>query len=192
MAVLDHHGIVEHGHVGHAAVGMAGVEIVAEQRILFRGWLRRGDRADEVGVDPAHAALGVVGLEVVNQHPDRHAATAVLAGRTIGDRLRAAEAGLGQHVVERGGALADQMGENLALHHARQIGAGRRGRQVELRRVPHFARQAMLSRLVVRIKLVRNDLRGNGAQVIFLFKACASAPPGDDHARQDVVQEALV
>ena len=142
MAVLDHHRIVEHRHVGHAAVGMARVEIVAEQRIL----LRRSASARVMA--PTRSALArrtrrcvSLGLEIVDQHPHRHAAAAVLAGRAVGDRLRAAEAGLGQHVVERGGALADEMGEDFALHHPRQIGAWRGRRQIELRGVPHLARQ---------------------------------------------------
>mgnify|MGYP003693856835 CR=1 FL=1 len=40
---------------------------------------------------------------------------------------------MGQQIVELAGALADQMREHLALLLARQIGAGRRRGQVELR-----------------------------------------------------------
>ena len=40
---------------------------------------------------------------------------------------------MGQQIVELGRPLADQMGEDLALLVARQIGAGRRRREVELR-----------------------------------------------------------
>jgi hypothetical protein len=42
---------------------------------------------------------------------------------------------MGEQIVQLTGALADQMGEDLALFLARQIGAGRRRGQVELRRV---------------------------------------------------------
>ena len=42
---------------------------------------------------------------------------------------------MGEQVVEFAGALADQMGEHLALLLARQIGAGRGRRQIELRRI---------------------------------------------------------
>ena len=42
---------------------------------------------------------------------------------------------MGEQVVQLAGALADQMREHLALLLARQIGAGRRRGQVELRRV---------------------------------------------------------
>ena len=80
--------------------------------------------------------------EIVDHHAHRDAGAAILARRAIGDGLRATEAGLGQHVVERGGALADEMGEHLALQHARQIGAGRRGGEIELGGVPHFPRHA--------------------------------------------------
>src|SRR5262249_33430634 len=66
-------------------------------------------------------------------HPDRDAGAAVLAGRSIGDRLAAAETAMGQEIIELGGALADEMREHLALLLARQIGA-RRGRgEIELR-----------------------------------------------------------
>ena len=40
-----------------------------------------------------------------------------------------------EQVVEFAGALADQMGEHLALLLARQIGAGRGSGQIELRRI---------------------------------------------------------
>src|SRR5206468_4268421 len=52
-----------------------------------------------------------------------------------GDRLAAAEAAMGQEVVEIGSLVADQMREHLALMPARQIGARRGRRQVELRGV---------------------------------------------------------
>ena len=42
---------------------------------------------------------------------------------------------MGEQVVELARALADQMGEDLALLLARQIGAGRGRGQIELRRV---------------------------------------------------------
>ena len=58
---------------------------------------------------------------------------AALAGRAVGDVLAAAEAALGEDVVERGRALADEMGEDLTLGAAGQIRAGRRRGQVELR-----------------------------------------------------------
>ena len=56
-----------------------------------------------------------------------------LAGRPIGDRLAAAEAAMGEQIIELARALADQMRENLALFLALQIGAGRRRGQIELR-----------------------------------------------------------
>ena len=135
MAVLDHHGVVEHGHVGHAAVAVARIEIGAENGILLGG--RHGDShfADDVVValdDAAHAAGRA---EIVGDDAHRHAGAAALAGRPVGDRLAAAEAAVGEDVVELAGALADQVGKYLALLLAAQIGARRRSGQVELRRV---------------------------------------------------------
>jgi len=60
------------------------------------------------------------------------AGAALVAGRAVGDRLAAAEAAMGQEVVEVAGLVADQMREHLALMPARQIGAGRGRRQVKL------------------------------------------------------------
>ena len=47
---------------------------------------------------------------------------------------------MGQKIVHLTGALADQMGKNLALLLASQIGAGRGSRQVELRRIARMLR----------------------------------------------------
>ena len=76
-----------------------------------------------------------VGRKSSADHAHRDAGAAALAGRPIGDRLAAAEAAMGEDIVEFGGALADQMGEDLPLLLAGQIGAGRGRGQVELRRV---------------------------------------------------------
>ena len=109
VAVLDHHGVVEHGHVGHAAVAVAGVEIGAEHRILLGGGRRRAHVADDVGVALGDAAHVARGREIRRHHAHRHAGAAALAGRPVGDRLAAAEAAMGEQIVERGGALADQV-----------------------------------------------------------------------------------
>ncbi len=119
VAVLDHHGVVEHGHVGHAAVAVAGVEIGAEHRILLGSGRRRADVADDVGVALGDAAHVARRREIRRHHPHRDAGAAGLAGRPVGDRLAAAEAAVGQQIVEFGSALANQMGEYLALLLAR-------------------------------------------------------------------------
>src|SRR6185437_3324275 len=73
--------------------------------------------------------------EVVHHDADGHAGAAGFAGGPVGDRLAAAEAAMGEQVVQLGRAVADQMREYLALLLAGEIRA-RRGRgQVELRRV---------------------------------------------------------
>ena len=135
VAVLDHHGVIEHGHVGHAAVAVAGVEIGAEHRILLGSGRRCADVADDVGIafgDAAHVARR---RKIRNHHPHRDAGAAGLAGRPVGDRLAAAEAAVGQQIVEFGSALANQMGKYLALLLALQIGAGRGRGQIKLRRI---------------------------------------------------------
>ncbi len=119
MAVLDHHGVVEHGHVGHAAVAVAGVEIGAEHRILLGGRRRRAHVADNVGVALGDAAHVARGRKIGRHHAHRHAGTAGFAGRPVGDRLAAAEAAMGEQVVELARAFAHQMREHLALFLAR-------------------------------------------------------------------------
>ena len=120
MAVLDHHLIVDHAHVGHAAVGVARADIAAKQRVLLR---RRTRAAAPRRQAPRFAAGSGAGRARASNSSiftrTETQARQCLAGRPIGDRLRAAEAGLGQRVVERGRAQADEMGEDLALRRAR-------------------------------------------------------------------------
>ena len=148
VAVLDHHGVIEHGHVGHAAVAVAGIEIGAEDGILLGG--RHGDAhlAGDILIaldDAAHAAGR---LEIVGDDAHRHAGAAALASRPVGDRLAAAEAAVGEDVVELAGALADEVGEYLALLLAAQIGARRRSGQVELRRITRVLGHGAVRRCV--------------------------------------------
>ena len=135
MAVLDHHRVIEHGHVGHAAVAMAGVEIGAEHRILLRRRHQRAHLADDVLVALGNALHALGRSELVSDDSHRHAGAAGLAGRTVGDRLAAAEPAVGQQIVEAVRALADEMREHLPLFLARQIRTRRRSRQVELWRI---------------------------------------------------------
>ena len=135
MAVLDHHGVVEHRHVGHAAVAMARIEIGAENRVLLRGGHRKPHLALDIGVAVGDAPHAVRGAEFPCDHAHRDAAAAPLAGRPVGDRLAAAEAALGEDIVEFGSALADEVREDLPLLLAGKVRTRRGGRQVELRRV---------------------------------------------------------
>ena len=136
LAVLDHHGVVEDAHLRHAAAGMAVVEIAAEQRILLgRGVRPIADSADEVRFARLHPAHRAAGLERVDQDTDRDAGPAALAGRPVGDVLAAAEAALAEDIEQRRRPLADEMGEHLPLRLARQIRAGRRRGEKELRRL---------------------------------------------------------
>ena len=122
---------------------MPGVEIGAEEDVVLVGRFRRDKGADKVGVGSDRAALALRRTEMVHQHAHRHAGAAALAGRPVGDRLRAAESGLGQEVVEGGGPFADQMGENLPLLLAGQVGARRRSGEIKLRGVARFPAHAV-------------------------------------------------
>ena len=132
VAVLHHHRVIEYRHVGHAAMAVPAVEIGAEDGILLRGGHRAALFADNVGVAGQNLPEIARGPELVGDDAHGNAGAALVAGRPIGDRLAAAEAAMGQEVVEIAGLFADQMREHLALMPARQIGAGRGRRQVEL------------------------------------------------------------
>ena len=147
MAVLHHHGVVEHGHVGHAAVAVPPVEIGAEHGILLGGRHGAALLADDVGIARQNLAEAAGGTEFVGDHPHRDAGPALVAGGAVGDRLAAAEAAMGEEVVEVGRLVAHQMREHLALVPARQIGAGRWRRQVELRGVTRMLGHVMSSGL---------------------------------------------
>ena len=152
---------------------------------MLVGRLRRDKDAEKVGVGPHRAALAGGGTKIVDQHPDRYAGAAALARRPVGDRLRAAEAGLGQEVVERGRPLADQMGEDFPLLLAGQVGACRRSGEIELRGVARFPGHAF-SQLSARFRWRRPAIFTNGA------KAVGSEPPDDHDAGDDVVQASLL
>ena len=135
MAVLDHHGVVEERHVGHAAVWVTRIEIGAEHAILFRGRGCDAHFAGDIGIALANTSQTAGRAKFVDQDTNRNAGAAVFAGRAVGDRLAAAEAALRQKIVEVSGALADQMGKDLAFLAAGEIGAGGWRGQIELRRV---------------------------------------------------------
>ncbi len=145
VAVLDHHGVVEDRHIGHAAVAVPAVEIAAEHCVLLGGRHQRAHLADHVGIAFGNAAHASGRAKLIGDDTDRNASPARFAGRPIGDRLTAPEAAVGEEVVQARRAIADQMGEHLALLLARQIGAGRRRGQVELRRVARMLGHGTLS-----------------------------------------------
>ena len=74
---------------------------------------------------------------------------------------------MGQQVIEVAGALADQMGEYLALLLARQVRAGGRGRQVELRRIArvvgHGTDSGTLNPLALRDTAQSSKGKGGGS-----------------------------
>jgi hypothetical protein len=123
--VLDHGDIVGPGHVGHAAAGMALGQIAFQQVELLGRGLGLDQGARQVGVAVQGLALRAGEVELGHRQPHRDTGVAALAGRAIGDVLAAAEARVGQFVVDVGAVREGQVGEHLPLGHARQIGAGR-------------------------------------------------------------------
>jgi len=89
-----------------------------------------GDQVAVIGQHPLHRFRR---LEFLRQDAHGNAGAAGFAGGTVGDVLRAAETALRQDIVHFGGAGADQMRKNLALHLLRQIRACSRCRQIKLR-----------------------------------------------------------
>src|SRR5262249_1314529 len=84
--------------------------------------------------------------EIRGHHPHRNAGPAVLAYRTVGDRLTPAETAMSEDVVELGRAFSDQVRENLALLRAGQIGTRRGSREIELRGVARMLSHRCLPR----------------------------------------------
>src|SRR5690606_30196916 len=109
-------------------------EVAAEERVLVLG--RPGARrvAAQVGVPADGAALAPARHEV--RHPDAggKAGRAFGAGGAVEHVLRPAEALLGQRVVQPFGIVALKGREQFPLGPALEIGAGLRGRHVELGR----------------------------------------------------------
>ena len=107
---------------------MAGVEIAAEQRVLLGGGPVRRHFADQVAIgldDPPHVAGRV---ELVDEHAHRDAGAAEVAGRPIGDGLRAPKTALGQDLVQFTAAPPDDVREDLPLFLARADTGRRTGR----------------------------------------------------------------
>ena len=147
MRVLDHHGVVEHRHVRHAAAAVARIEIGAEQRVLLGRRLGVVHGADQVGIALHHPLHVARRLELVGDDAHGNAGTAGLAGRPVGDVLRAAEAALRQQVVELRRLVADEVRKHLPFELPLDVGAGRRRREEELRRLCRMLRH----RAVIRV-----------------------------------------
>ena len=78
------------------------------------------------------AAIAAGELELAREDADGLAGGAALAGRAVDQVLAAAEAVVAQQVMQRRGAAAGQVGEELPLLLAGQVGARHRGREEEL------------------------------------------------------------
>ncbi len=134
-ALLDHGGELAHVHVGHAAGGVAGVEVAAEEVVLRLGGPGAARDALEMRVPADHPALAAGGGELGDHDARRQAGGAAGAGRAVEHVLRAAEALVGEHVVQVARPVALQRGEELALNLAGKIRARLRRRHVELVRL---------------------------------------------------------
>ena len=145
--VLHHGAVVVEAHRRHVALAVAGLLVALEQRELLGGGAGGELGAADVGVDAFELPLGAVQFEVRRLHADRDAGVAAGADGRIGDVVAAAEAGARQAVVQRLGVGAGQLGDDLPLRPACEVGAGqRRGGVEELRpavgAVEHPARQS--------------------------------------------------
>ena len=98
--LLDHRRVVGEAHVGHAALGVARIQIAAQQPELLFGRFGRAQAAREIGVARHDLAPAPRELETLHRHARRDASLAAVAGGAVGDVLRAAETGIGQHVVQ--------------------------------------------------------------------------------------------
>jgi hypothetical protein len=131
-AGVDHAGIVANLHLVHPAAGMPVIEIALQKAELLARRLGMAGLALQHGVLRQHALP--TPRHVERRHVDAHrtAGAARFARRAVGNRLRPAEAGTGQRVVEIDRAVHRKIGEHLPLHLARQVGAGLGRSQVEL------------------------------------------------------------
>src|SRR3954447_15496642 len=145
MAVLDHHRVVEHGHIRHSAVAVPRIQIRAKYGVLLGRGYRRAHLRNNISVAIEDAPHAAGWAEIVDHHAHRDAGTAILASRPIGDGLAAAEAAMGQQVIQLRGALAHKMRKHLALLLSWQVGARRRCGEVELWSVAGVLRQSSLA-----------------------------------------------
>ena len=130
--LFDHRGEFEDVHVGHAAIGVPPVKVAAEEAELILGRPGGGGVAAQRAGPLEDAALRPGGGEVRNPDAGGQAGGTFGAGGAVEHVLAAAEALLGQRVVQLLRMLPLERGEQLPLHPAREIGAGLRGRDVEL------------------------------------------------------------
>ena len=93
------------------------------------------ERTRNIGIAAQDAAHALGGAEILGNDTNRDAGAAAFAGRPVGDRLASPEAALGEDIVELARPLANEVRKDLPLLLAGEIGARRRGGEIELRRV---------------------------------------------------------
>ena len=131
---LDHRGEFEDVHVGHATIGVAIVEVASEEGELVFGCPGAGGVAAQFGGPFEDAAMRAAGSEIGHPDAGREAGRTFRAGGAVEDVLAAAEALFRQGVVQFLRMFPLQRGEQLPFHAPVEIGAGLRGRHVELGR----------------------------------------------------------
>ena len=129
--VLDHGAVVEEAHRRHVPLAVADPLVAAEQLELLGGGARRQFESGHPGVGPGNPAQGAARLEARHRDPDRHARLAAGTDRGVGDVVAAPEPGAGEAVVDAVGVGAGDLGDDLSLRPARDVGAGQRRRGVE-------------------------------------------------------------
>ena len=113
--VLDHVFIVDEVHRRHAATGVTGLEIALEQGELLGRGARLAHRHLDVVVELEDAPVALRGLEFARHDAHRLAGGAAFAGRAIDEVLAAAEAIVAEQRMQRAGAAAGEMREELSL-----------------------------------------------------------------------------
>ena len=97
---FDHGGEFEHIHVGHAAIGVTGIQIAAEQGILFLCRPGTHGVAAQMGIAFQRALLAFGRFELGHFDAGRQTGRTFRTGRAVQNVLRATETLLRQAVIQ--------------------------------------------------------------------------------------------
>ena len=129
--VFHHVGVIELIHRRHATIGMAHAKVLAEKLKLLVRRPRAAFGHDKVAVAFDIALLRGRRFELIGDHAHRDAGLTIKAAWAVSDRLAAAKTDPSKRFVQLVRMAALQLGEDLTLLSARQIGARRRARHEE-------------------------------------------------------------
>ena len=138
---------------------MTDIEIALEQAELFARGAGCAGFAFHHGVSRQNLAPATRHLEGCNIDTNRPARPAGLAGRAVGDCLRAAEPGTRQAIIESDRAINSEIGEHFSFHAARQVGAGLWRRQIEFHLADEIRRDDFLG-----VGLFHRDSTASGSE----------------------------